>query len=57
MTFDKQEHKDAIAALLNQASFPGHLLEQAIELKKAVADGVVMKVTPPLAQPAKKVAK
>lgn len=57
MTFDKQEHKDAIAALLNQASFPGHLLEQAIELKKAVADGVVMKVTPPLAQPAKKGAK
>lgn len=48
MTFDKQEHKDAILALLNQATFPGHLLDQAMELREAVATGVVMKVQPPL---------
>jgi len=48
MTFDKQEHKDAVLALLQNASFPGHLVDQFVELRDAVANGVVMKVQPPL---------
>lgn len=49
MTFDSQDHKDAIIAILNNATFPGNLLELAMELKQAVTAGVVMKVTPPMA--------
>lgn len=41
MTFDKQEHKDLVAALIEQANFPGKLIEIAAELKKAVAEGIV----------------
>ena len=37
MQFDKQEHKDIVAALIEQANFPGKILELAIELKRAVA--------------------
>lgn len=36
MTFDKPEHQQIVAQLINQASFPGHLLELAAELKRAV---------------------
>lgn len=36
MTFDKQEHKDLVVALIEQASFPGKMLEVAAELKLAV---------------------
>lgn len=49
MTFDTEDHKQIVAELVNRASFPGHLLEQAIELKKAVAEGEVAgKATPKL---------
>ena len=36
MTFDKQEHKDLVVALIEQASFSGKMLEVAAELKAAV---------------------
>lgn len=49
MIFDKQEHKDALIALLNQATFPGHLLELALELKQTVAAGQVTPSIIPMA--------
>ena len=36
MTFDSEEHKKLVQALLLQASFPGNLLEAAYTLKQAV---------------------
>ncbi len=47
MTFDKQEHKDALIALFNQASFPGSLAETAAELKRALDSGAVVKPEKP----------
>lgn len=41
MTFDKQEHKDICLQCINQTSFPGHLLDIAYELKKAVESAEV----------------
>jgi hypothetical protein len=39
MTFDKPEHQQIVKQLIDQAQFPGHLLELALELKQAVATG------------------
>jgi len=36
VTFDKPEHKEIIKQLIQQASFPGHLLELAAEVKQSV---------------------
>lgn len=52
MTFDNEEHKIIIAELVKRANFPGHLLEQALELKKAVDEG---KVVEPAKQGGKRV--
>ena len=41
MTFDKVEHKQIVLELIKQASFPGAILEQILELKSAVVGGVV----------------
>lgn len=37
MTFDKPEHQQIVKQLIDQASFPGGMLELAAELKAAVA--------------------
>lgn len=36
MTFDKPEHKEIAQQLVARATYPGHLLELALEFKKAV---------------------
>ena len=36
MTFDKPEHQQIVAQLIEQAQFPGKMLELALELKKSV---------------------
>lgn len=36
MTFDKQEHKDAVESLIRGASIPGNALEMVFELLRAV---------------------
>lgn len=41
MKFDKQEHKDLVIQLLQQATYPGALVELAAELKAAAAAGEV----------------
>ena len=46
MTFDKPEHQQIVAQLIEQAQFPGKMLELALELKKAVEDAGP--TTPPL---------
>ncbi|MEZ2417658.1 hypothetical protein [Luteibacter sp. RCC_6_2] len=38
MTFDKPEHQDIVAQLIQHASFPGHVIELAVELKAAVTN-------------------
>lgn len=40
MTFDKPEHKEIVRQLVEQAQFPGKMLELAIELKQAVEAAV-----------------
>lgn len=52
MTFDSEDHKIIITELLKRANFPGHLLDQAIELREAVANGAV--VAPSKPKPASK---
>lgn len=42
MTFDCEEHKNIIMSMINQATFPGNLIEVACALKKAVQDGSVV---------------
>jgi hypothetical protein len=41
MTFDKPEHQQIVAQLIEQANFPGKMLELAIELKHSVANAAV----------------
>lgn len=41
MTFDKPEHKEIVKQLLEQANYPGKLVELAVEVKKAVAEANV----------------
>ncbi len=41
MTFDSQEHKDLVLALIAQANFPGKILEMATALKKAAEGATV----------------
>ena len=41
MQFDTQQHKELVVALIEQASFPGKLIEVAAELKKSVAAATV----------------
>ena len=36
MIVDKQEHKDFLLELMKTAQYPGHVLELAVEVKKAL---------------------
>ena len=46
MTFDKPEHQQIVAQLIESAQFPGKMLELALELKKAVADASIDALKP-----------
>lgn len=36
MTIDKPEHQKLLLELLNAATYPGHIIELACELKRAI---------------------
>lgn len=42
MTFDCEEHKNIIMSMINQATFPGNMIETACSLKKAVQESSVV---------------
>lgn len=46
MQFDKPEHKKVIQELIAHATFPGSMLELAVELKHAVDDADVVGAAP-----------
>lgn len=41
MTFDKPEHQQIVQQLIEQAQFPGKMLELALELKAAVSSATI----------------
>ena len=41
MTFDKPEHQQIIAQLVQQANFPGSMVEMVVDLKVAIASATV----------------
>lgn len=46
MQFDKPEHKKVIQELIAHATFPGSMLELAVELKHAVDDADITATGP-----------
>lgn len=42
MTFDKPEHQQIVAQLIESAQFPGKMLELALEIKTAVASAAIV---------------
>lgn len=41
MILDKAEHRDFLLALIEQAQYPGKILDLVIEVKKSVANSTV----------------
>lgn len=41
MIFDKAEHKDILLQMMIKATWPGHLLDIGVELRKAIENGVI----------------
>jgi hypothetical protein len=41
MTLDKEEHKQFLLELFKQAQFPGHILELAYDVKKAITEATI----------------
>lgn len=41
MVFDSKEHQQIVLQLINQAQFPGALLEKASELKSSVVNAEI----------------
>jgi hypothetical protein len=47
MVIDKPEHQQILLEMINQATFPGRLLETAAELKRAIESAEVGRATEP----------
>jgi hypothetical protein len=41
MIIDKPEHQKILLELINQANFPGNILELMVEVKKAIVDAKI----------------
>ena len=41
MELDREEHKAMLLQLINQAQVPGHMLEAACDLKRAIKEATV----------------
>lgn len=41
MTIDKPEHQKLLLELINAATYPGHIIELACELRRAVLEAEV----------------